>query len=160
MLLHHALNIPSNLNAEVGRIKRKFLDVGYPIKFIESVIRHFKTPSNPDLDLIIPTWLFDDRFFIPIKIPYCPKNEELSRKFINKLVMFTNNKFKFNIAWSTRKIHSLFPLKDRVKHVSCVIYHGVCSYGRTYIGETERITEGRWSEHNAPSKKFRACQTS
>ena len=88
-----------------------------------------------------------DRFFIPIKIPYCPKNEELSRNFINKLVMFTNNKFKFNTTWSTRKIRSLFPLKDRVKHVSCV-----CLYGETYIGETERIAEGRWSEHNAPSK--------
>ena len=140
--LHRASKISSNLNAEVDRIKRKFLNVGYPIKFIESVIRDFNTPPNPDLDVIIPTWLFDDRFFISVKILYCPKNEELSRKFINKLVMFTNNKFKFNITWSTRKIRSLFPLKDRVKHVSCVIYQGVCSCGETYIGETERIAEG------------------
>ena len=76
--------------------------------------------------------------------------------------MFTNNKFKFNITWSTRKIRSLFPLKDRVKHVSCVIYHGVCSCGETYIGETERIAEGRLSEHNAPSKNSEPakCRTS
>ena len=63
--------------------------------------------------------------------------------------MFTNNKFKFNITWSMRKIRSLFPLKDRVKHVSCEV---VCLCGETYIGEAERIAEGRWSEHNAPYK--------
>ena len=66
--------------------------------------------------------------------------------------MFTDNKFKFNITWSTRKIRSLFPLKDRVKYLSCVIYQGVCSCGEKYVGETERIAEGRWSEHNTLSR--------
>ena len=67
--------------------------------------------------------------------------------------MFTGNEFKFNITWSTRKIRSLFPLKDRVEHLSCVVYEGLCSCGKKYVGETERIADERWSEHNTPSNK-------
>ena len=151
--LHRASKIASNFQAEVERIKRKFQDVGYPIKFIESVLRDFNKKPDPETDLIIPAWLFDDRMFIPIKIPYCQKNEELSKKFIDKLTMFTDNKFKFNITWNTRNIRSLFPLKDRVQHLSCVIYGGTCSCGEKYVGETERIADGRWSEHENPSHK-------
>ena len=54
--------------------------------------------------------------------------------------------------WETRKIRSLFPLKDRVKHKSCVIYEGTCSCGHKYIGETKRIAEIRFNEHNNPTK--------
>ena len=150
--LHRASKISSNFNAEVDRFKRKFVDVGYPIKLIESVIRDFNTPPIPESDLIIPTWLCDDRKFIQIKVPYYPKNEELSKSFINKLVKFTNNKVKSIITWSTRKVRSLFPLNDRVNHLPCVIYQGICSCGETYVGEIERIAEGRFSEHNTLPK--------
>ena len=50
-----------------------------------------------------------------------------------------------------RSIRSLFPLKDRVDHVSCVIYQGTCSCDELYIGETVRITTIRWNEHTNPS---------
>ena len=117
------------------------------------MIRDFNQPFDPESDLIIPTWLFDDRKFISIKVPYCPKNEEISQKFIENLVTFTGDACKFNVNWSTRKIKSLFPLKDRVQHLSSVIYEGSCSCGEKYVGETERNANERWSEHNTPSKK-------
>ena len=63
------------------------------------------------------------------------------------------DKFTFEFIWTTKKLRSHFPLKDRVDvHKSCVIYEGVCSCGEKYIGETNRIADIRWKEHNTPSK--------
>ena len=57
------------------------------------------------------------------------------------------------VLWSARNIKSLFPLKDKVAHRSCVIYEGKCSCGLSYIGETERNSEVRWKEHEDPAGK-------
>ena len=46
-----------------------------------------------------------------------------------------------------------FPLKDHNLHPSCKIYKGICSCGETYIGETIRNVEERWSEHNSADNK-------
>ena len=37
-----------------------------------------------------------------------------------------------------RKIKSLPKIKDNIKHLSCVIYQGICSCGKNYVGETTR----------------------
>ena len=52
-----------------------------------------------------------------------------------------------------RRRLSLFPLKDKSKYPSCVIYKGVCSCGDVYIGETDRNCDVRWAEHDIPSEK-------
>ena len=39
---------------------------------------------------------------------------------------------------STRNIKSLFPLKEKVAHQSCVIYEGQCSCKLSYIGEAKK----------------------
>ena len=49
--------------------------------------------------------------------------------------------------WNTRKVQSLFPLKDKVDHYSCAIYLEVCSYDQNYIGETVRNAKIQWNEH-------------
>ena len=64
-----------------------------------------------------------------------------------KLKFYKNGKVKFNIIWATRKIKSLFEIKDNVKHFSCVICQGICSYGHHYIGETIRNVVTRIDEH-------------
>ena len=38
-------------------------------------------------------------------------------------------------------------------HSSCKIYNGICNCGETYIGETIRNVEERWSEHNSADNK-------
>ena len=57
------------------------------------------------------------------------------------------------VLGSTRNIKSLFPLKDKVVHQSCVIYEGQCSCKWSYIGETKRNSEGNWKEHEDPTGK-------
>ena len=133
------------------RIRVKYKKVGFPERFYEAVIRDFrKVPTVNEEERIIPEWLFEQKSDFYIRLPFCPKNEEFSRTFLEKLDNYTGNKYKFKIIWNTRNIRSLFPLKDRVDHMSCVIYQGTCSCGEIYIGETVRITDIRWKEHTNP----------
>ena len=81
------------------------------------------------------------------------RNEKETGHFIDKLEQFTNNKFKFLITWKTRKIRSLFTLKDKNLYPACLVYKGVCSCLEDYIGETKQNSVNRWSQHNYPSKK-------
>ena len=41
----------------------------------------------------------------------------------------------------------MFKLKDKNIYPSSIIYKGVCSCGVEYEGETQRIAEVRWREH-------------
>ena len=68
-------------------------------------------------------------------------------RIIDRLNGYTHNKYSFVVIWKTRNIRTLFPLKDRVVHVSDVIYEGICSCENNYIGETDRIAGCRWNEH-------------
>ena len=117
------------------------------------MIREFLAPNDNDNDLVIPEWLFDERKLIYIRLPYCPDNEQLSKSFLNKAAVFTEDKYRFVVVWETRKIRSLFPLKDRIMHKACVIYEGNCSCGKKYVRETIRNAETRFNEHNVPSKE-------
>ena len=116
------------------------------------MINDFKNCKQEE-QLIIPEWLFDRRKKLLFKLPYCPSNERDVKRFIDKIESFTNGKLKFIVLWSTRNIKSLFPLKDRVKHLSCVIYEGKCLCSRCYIGETIRNSDIRWSEHESATGK-------
>ena len=87
---------------------------------------------------MIPRWLFDERKTIKINLPFSNKNEHFLKIFCKELVFYTNGKVKFNIIWSPRKIKSLFKIKDNVKHLDCVVYHGICSCETNYIGENIR----------------------
>ena len=98
-------------------------------------------------------WLFDQRKKALFKLPYCHSNERDVKHFIDKIESFTNEKLKFIVLWFARNIKSLFPLKDRVKQLSCVIYKGKCWCGRRYISDTIKNTDIRLNEHeNAAGK--------
>ena len=118
--MHHAFKIVSDFDTEVETITQKYLKVGYPIGFIKLVINDFKY-SKEEEQVIIPEWLFDQRKKVLFKQPYCPSNERDFKHFIDKIERFTNGRLKLIVSWSTKNIKSLFPLKDRVKHLSCVI---------------------------------------
>ena len=75
------------------------------------------------------------------------------KSMVNKVEEFTNNKVKFIYHWKTRKLKSLFPLKDRIKHKANIIYKGICSCKESYIGETKRNAEIRWKEHCSNNDK-------
>ena len=57
--------------------------------------------------------------------------KEMLSVLVIKIESFTNGKLKFIVRWSTGNIKSLFPLKDRVKHLSCIIYEGKCLCGKS-----------------------------
>ena len=84
--------------------------------------------------------------------PYCPKNEEFSKRFMKKFDGFADNRCDIPIKWITKKVKQLFKLKSRNTHPSCVIYEGVCSCQESYIGETVRNVEIRWKEYEDTQK--------
>ena len=149
--LHRALKIASDFDTEVSIITKKYLDAGYPIGFITSVISDFK--KRNENQPVIPDWLFEERRKILSKLPYCLRNEYEVKRFIEKIERFTKGKIMVKVLWSTRNIKSLFPLKDKVAHRSCVIYEGKCSCGLSYIGETKRNSKICWKEHEDPAGK-------
>ena len=67
--------------------------------------------------------------------------------------MYTKWRFNFFIMWQTRKIKSIFKLKDKNTHPSHVIYKGECICGQTYIGEIARNLEVRVNEHSDVNKQ-------
>ena len=58
----------------------------------------------------------------------------------------------FELCGSPEKVKPLFRLKDPCLHPAFKIYKGICSCGQTYVGETKRNVETRWSEHDKPTK--------
>ena len=66
--MHRAFKIVSDFDAKVQTITQKYLEVGYPIGFIKSVINDFKN-SKEEEHLIMPQWLFDQRKKVLFKLP-------------------------------------------------------------------------------------------
>ncbi|XP_066934351.1 uncharacterized protein [Clytia hemisphaerica] len=146
--LYRAQRISSNFDSEKVIIADKFHSAGFPKRFVSSVIRQFNENQNDEM--IIPKNLFKEpKPYVRIELPYCPKNEGISKSFMSKFHEFTKNKYMIIIKWNTKKVKSLFKLKSKNPHPSCKIYVGECSCGETYIGETARNVEVRWSEHNS-----------
>ena len=40
-----------------------------------------------------------------------------------------------------------------IKHLSCVIYQGICSCGNNYVDETMRNATGKTDKHEQPNSK-------
>ena len=104
-----------------------------------------------------------DKPFFPIRVPFCEKNEKIARQFLQKLNEFTGKNYIFTIVWITRKIKTLFKIKDEIKHKANVVYRGTSQTNPedSYIGETTLIAQLRWKQHEdanhdtAPSKYLR-----
>ena len=102
--LHRAKRISSDFPSQLIQIKNKYVKANFPIRFINSVFRDFNEPED---EMIIPTFLFNEKISVFVKIPFCDKNEKQISKFIDKFDRFTGYKFKVNIVWITRNIRSL-----------------------------------------------------
>ena len=133
--VHRAKRIASDFNKKLKRIRQKYRNARFPLKFINETIYNFERGKE---EMIIPEWLFDERKTFSVRFPYSPPSEKFSKVFMRIVECFTIDKVKLIIIWNTRKIQSLFSNKDKVKHHSCVMYCGICSCGANYIGETIR----------------------
>ena len=88
--LHRAKRIISDWQSEVKTIKQSFENSGYPPKFVQGRINEFENRETNDT--IIPVHWFDERTNVGIRLPFRPKNEFDSRKFIRKLNSYTSGK--------------------------------------------------------------------
>ena len=114
--LHRAKRIANDFNFEVKRItKKKFIIAGFPRNSIRNTTEYFSKNKN---EFIITEWLFDERKLIILRILFSESNEQFTESFIKKIVIFTNNKRKFNIVWNTRNVRSLFKIKGNLEHYS------------------------------------------
>ena len=70
-----------------------------------------------------------------------------------------STKVKFSVVWNTHKIQSLFPLKDKVQHLSCVIYKGICLCGNIELEtlNTSLVGMNLPEQLKVPSKGFDIC---
>ena len=128
----------------ISVIKAKYLKAGYLDGFIDSIINDFHQTKE---DFLIPPSLFEEQKKISFQVPFCKRNEEKIKRFFCKLEEYTNYKIKFRYSWKTRKLRSLFSLKDPIVQLANVIYKGTYTCKEFYIGETKRNSEVRWNEH-------------
>ena len=71
-----------------------------------------------------------------MEFPYSSHNELVAKRFLSKFHQFTNQNLEVTIKWITKKVKSLFPLKDKNPYLAYQIYKGTCVCDETYIGET------------------------
>ena len=120
--LHRSKRIATDFEKEIVQIKKKLLAPNLPSRFINSVCNDFlnKKNNHENIDFIIPPGIFDVKSpVILTEIPYCDKNEVASKQFIKNFNKFTNDKYDIRIKWLTRKMKTLFKLKDPCIHPAC-----------------------------------------
>ena len=129
-----------NFDHEKEIIREKYYLAGFPTIFVDIHQCHQKLiDEQAEYELIIPDFLFvEPKKFILVEIPYCVSNENTAKRFLGKLQSFVHHKLDIAVKWSTKKIRSLFQLKDKNLHPACKIYEGICSWSTNYIGETKR----------------------
>ena len=113
--LHRSKKIATDFQKEVTSVRKKYLKVDYPIKFINNVINEFcnETESIED-SYIIPSNLFkEEKRVVMVEIPCCEKNEKKSKDFLKKLYNFTGDNFRLVITWKARKRQTLFSVKRK-----------------------------------------------
>ena len=147
--LHRAKKLCSNFNEGIQDIKQKYLHAKYPSRFIDSIVKDF---TEKERTVQKSSSEDDEKPVVLIRVPYCEKNEKTGPHFLTKLRQFTNNKFNFRILWQSRKVKTLFKIKDDIKHKAKVIYKGTSNINPSisYIGETAQIAKQRWNQHEDP----------
>ena len=68
----------SDFNKELKRIRQKYQNGGFPLKFINETICNFERGKE---EMIISEWLFDERKTFSVRFPYFPANEKFSKVF-------------------------------------------------------------------------------
>ena len=107
---------------EIPKIKQKFFNADCPYRFINNVINNVQEKSDgTDYYIITPGFFDIPKKVVLVDMPYYPKNEEFSKRFIKKFDVFTDNKYDVHIKWISKKVKQLFKLKSGNPHPSCVI---------------------------------------
>lgn len=60
---------------------------------------------------------------------------------------FTNEKYRILVNWITKKVKSLFPLRDQNIYPVCKIYHGLCSCKENCLSESKCNVTTSYGKH-------------
>ena len=100
--MNRATRIASVPADEIPKIKHNFLNADYPYRFINNAVNKFQEKSEGTEDYIIPPGFFDvPKKVVLLDITYCPKNEEILKRYMKKLDVFTDNKYDIQVKWIT-----------------------------------------------------------
>ena len=75
-VLHQAKRIASDFNKELKKIRQKYRNTGFPLKFINEIICNF---GRGKAEMIIPEWIFDERKTFSVRFPYSLRMRNLER---------------------------------------------------------------------------------
>lgn len=151
-LLYRAKRIcsPNKHPAEFQQIKKFASYNGFSRRIFNGIVKKFNINFEAELNPVsnveegASLWLFIP--FVGIKSEYIAKS--LKRKLFKCFKDGVN--VKFNIIFSTNKLHFYTPTKDRIPLLSnsSVIYQFVCpGCNASYVGETENTLFNRTCEH-------------
>ena len=98
--LHRSQKISGDYQQEVKLIKHKYVNAGFPQRFVSSVIDNFNNPTIQEDSPLIPPFFFEEPApFILVEILYCQENKRLSEHFIAKFKYFMDIKCKVVVKW-------------------------------------------------------------
>ena len=92
-----------------------------------------------------------------VKLPYCPQNDLVAKRFLSKFYQFTNKNFQAIIKWITKKAQKVLSLKDKNPYPEPQIYKWTCVFDETirnYVGQTIRNVDIRWNEREDIHKEY------
>ena len=127
--MNRALRISSCLNDEISKIRQKFLNANYPLRFINSVIKQsndkLSEKSDKEDDYILLSVFFEiEKQVILTEVSYCENETVLN----------------------------MFHLKSNDPLTTCAKYEGECTCKENYIGEMKRNVQIRWKEQSGINK--------
>ena len=154
--MNRALRISSCLNNEISKIRQKFLNADYPLRFIKSVIKQSndklsEKSDNEDDYILLPHFFEIKKQVILTEVSYC-ENETYSKHFLKKFHELNNNLCEIKTKWITKKMRNLFYLKSNDLLTTCTKYEGECTCKENYIGEMKRNVQIRWKEQSGINK--------
>ena len=141
--LHRAKRISSNFDDDIKILETTFLNVGYPKHFISHTVNSFLQDPPKD-DNLIPSFLFEQPKKIFIKLPYCQRNEKLSKLLSPSwTISWVSNTFSSSSGKQDKsKVFSTLRTKTLTYHMTFIVVNkGDCSCGVDYIGETRNLNK-------------------
>ena len=141
--LKRAARIASTFTEEIPIIKQKFLSADYAPRFINTAIRQFNKKCNGNTQddyIILPDFFDIPKPLVLAEIMYCPRNETLSKRFINKCHELTNNSYEVRIKWIAKKGKHPSKLKIWNPHLACVIYERGYVFVNKYTSARRGLT--------------------
>ena len=115
--LNKALRISSSLKDEISKIRQKFLNTYYQLRFINSVIKQhndkLSEKSNEDYDYILLSDFFETKKqVILIETPNCEKSETSSKRFLKNFHNLTNDLYEMKKKMDHQKDEKSISFKE------------------------------------------------